>query len=134
MQIGFGQRLIYTRLIGAERAAALKQQRDLFERCAPLRHGKPPVPAALRRNKPTALTPPLASRRRRWTQPALKGTVGLLAPIFCRQAFAETGTVDLRVLLPVDKQIHKPRAETAVGLLSNRLPRDLVFTDRIERK
>ena len=32
--------------------------------------------------------------------------------------------------LPADKQIHKPRAETAVGLLLNRLLRDLVFTDQ----
>jgi hypothetical protein len=48
MQIGFGQRLINARLIGAERAATLKQQRNLFERRAPLRHGKPSVPAVLR--------------------------------------------------------------------------------------
>ena len=44
MQIGLGQRLINTRLIGAERAAALKQQRDLFKRSAALGHGKPSVP------------------------------------------------------------------------------------------
>jgi hypothetical protein len=49
-------------LIGAEYAAALKQERDLFERRAPLRHGRPPVPAVLRRNKPTALAALLASR------------------------------------------------------------------------
>jgi hypothetical protein len=69
MQIGLGQRLINASLIGAERAAALEQQRDLFEGRAPLRHGKPPVPAVLRRNKPTALAPLLASRRRRWMPP-----------------------------------------------------------------
>jgi hypothetical protein len=79
---GLGQRFINTRLIGAERAAALKQQRDLFERRAPLRHSKPPVSVALRRNKPTALASLFASRRRRWMQPAPKATVGLVAPAF----------------------------------------------------
>src|SRR5215831_7757110 len=39
MQIGLGQRLINARLISPERATALKQQRDLFERSAPLGHG-----------------------------------------------------------------------------------------------
>jgi hypothetical protein len=37
MQIGLGQRFINTRRIGTERAAALEQQRDLFERRARLR-------------------------------------------------------------------------------------------------
>ena len=43
MQIRLGQRLINARLIGAERAATLQQQRDLFERDLPLWHGKPLV-------------------------------------------------------------------------------------------
>src|SRR5262245_42167263 len=46
MQVGFRQRLVNTRLIGAERAAALKQQRDLFEGRALIRQGKPPFAAA----------------------------------------------------------------------------------------
>jgi hypothetical protein len=47
MQIGLGQSLINARLISPERAAALKQQRDLFERSAPLGHGKPPGPPSV---------------------------------------------------------------------------------------
>src|SRR5262245_14660265 len=70
MQIVLCQRLINTGLISAERAAALKQQRDLFEGRAPLGHGKPPVPPVLRRNKPTAAAPLPASRRLRWMRPA----------------------------------------------------------------
>src|SRR5262245_17716332 len=46
MQVGFRQRLVNTRLIGAEGAAALKQQRNLFEGRALIRQGKPPFAAA----------------------------------------------------------------------------------------
>src|SRR5262249_21847453 len=57
MQIDLGQGLINARLISPERAAALKQQRDLLARSAPLRHGKFPRPpccaeTSLRRLRP----------------------------------------------------------------------------------
>src|SRR5262249_47251581 len=65
MQVGLRQRLINTCLVGTKRATALQQQRDLFERRALMRHGRPPVTAVLRRNKPTVLAPLLASGRQR---------------------------------------------------------------------
>src|SRR5262249_43476058 len=87
MQISLGQRLVNTRLIGAERAAALKQQRDLFERRAPLRHGKPPVPLCCAAQAygvcATARKPSLTL--------AVASTEGSVAEAFCRRTFAGRG-------------------------------------------
>jgi hypothetical protein len=69
MQLGLRQRFVNTRLVGAERAAALKQQRDLFERRALMRQGKPPVTAVSHRNKPKVLAPFLASAAKQMEVP-----------------------------------------------------------------